>query len=421
MAAPAAAIAKERAIVLPVEVASDVAAAVSVEERRRLEDEIGLILQRYRRLQALTAREVRQFATLEANRQSSGCDDAGCASEIASALGARFVFSARIERKERRLMLSLTLIDGAEAKVLARATAQGERLQDLRVQLPFAVDDVVTSLRLPGDPTPGQMLAEARPKLAVLPVRGADAKQQVAIARAVDAAAARAAERLGLVMLDGAAYREIVVGRGCAAEDHICGLPAVAARGATLGLGVSLNTDGPTTTVRASLLRPDGSVVARAESLVAGGRDGQAIAAAVGRTVDAAAAARLTGTPVAATAATAMTASATEAAPKAGSEGPSDDVMLDFPCNIQRGIEAVGSRCFLSQRTLRIEPHVLNIQSHREILLFSDVDSAIGYAPLGLLPSGIRLRFKDGSVRDLIVGVGERERLLARFREQLAH
>jgi len=407
-AAPAVVVERERGIVMPVEVAEGASRLVGADERQRLESDVTAILQRYQGLNVLSSRDVRQLADVDSKRQLSGCDSS-CASEIAAAMGARYVFVPRVEVTGAGMQLTVSLVDADSARVIARGRAQGAKFADLQPQLPFAVDDAAASLRLAGDPTPADVLNEARPKLAVLPVRAAQAPSPHIVAT-VDAAAARVAERLSLRPLDGAAYQAIAVGRGCAVNDLGCSLPAAAAKGVALGLGVSLRSEGEQLSVSAALLLPTGIAAAQA-TVVAAGTGDAAVDAAINAAIDAVVDNRLAGR--------------APAAPKVArepstrrlrdSEG-ADDVIADFPCNVMRGIESVGARCVLGTQTLRIEPHALNIQTQRETIDLSDVAQADPYSPLAIVPSGIRLVLRDGTVRELGVGIGPRDNLLRQFR-----
>lgn len=409
-AAPAVVVERERGIVMPVEVAEGASRYVGADERLRLESDVTAILQRYQAINVLSSRDVRQLADVDSKRQLSGCDSS-CASEIAAAMGARYVFVPRVEVTGSGMQLTVSLVDADSARVIARGRAQGAKFADLQPQLPFAVDDAAASLRLPGDPTPADVLNEARPKLAVLPVRAPQAASPHTIA-VVDAAAARVAERLSLRPLDGAAYQAIAVGRGCSVNDLGCSLPAAAAKGVALGLGISLRSEGEQLSVSAALLLPTGVAAAQA-TVVAAGTSEAAVDAAINAAIDAVVDNRLAGR---APAAPAKVASETSSRRMRDGDPASDEVIADFPCNIMRGIESVGARCVLGTQTLRIEPHALNIQSQREIIDLVDVKQADPYSPLAIVPSGIRLVLRDGSIRELGVGIGPRDTLLRQFR-----
>ena len=112
-----------RALVMPTEVAEAVARAVDADQRRRIENDVTAILQRFRRLAVLTSQDVRNLADIDARRQLSGCDTS-CASEIAEALGARYVFGIRIEAgAQGAFVLTVTLLDTADAVYLGKGRA----------------------------------------------------------------------------------------------------------------------------------------------------------------------------------------------------------------------------------------------------------------------------------------------------------
>ncbi|HEY4222891.1 MAG TPA: hypothetical protein VGO62_16150 [Myxococcota bacterium] len=389
---------KEAAIVLKIEVAqvngSDV---ISADDRARLEDDIAAILSRHQRLDAVTLREVRKIADLEATREAVGCDTTTCASEIANAIGAKWIIGGRAEAAPGGgIGLFLTLFDGIGAKVIARANTHGAKLSDLRVQLPFVVTEVIESLRTPSDPPPGALVEETRPKLALLPAK--IAKPTAGANTAIAVAAADAAKRLGLALIDDVAFQGIAARSGCPATDVSCALPAAAAKGAVLGLGVSVSGAG----ARATLLRPDGSIVAR------GQRDGDKTLEAIKGAIDDAVAARLRGDP-----APAMAASPVAAASRG--MGTDEPIVASFSCNISHGIDATNAMCALSRKRLRVTP---SNGDAPEDLALANVDSIDPVAILGILPTGVRVALNDGTSRIFVVP--NRDRVVQQLRDQLA-
>lgn len=96
---------------------------VSDDERRVLTARLGSALDR--RLpagfQVVTAAEVRGLLYAEARRQETGCDEAGCAAEIADALGSAHVVVSHVSQLGEETLLTAELLDVKSARVLARA------------------------------------------------------------------------------------------------------------------------------------------------------------------------------------------------------------------------------------------------------------------------------------------------------------
>jgi hypothetical protein len=396
----------DRGVVLPMEVADGVAGHFPPDLRRRLEADVAAILQHYARLNVMTSRDIRTMADIDSKRQLSGCDSS-CASEIAAALGARFVFAIRAEAGPLGIMLTVSLIDADGAQIVAKGRAQGAKYADLAPQLPFAVDDAAQSLRSPSDPTPAQIQQEARPKLAVLPIRSKDAKDipkgAVAI---VDDAAARAAERLRLRPLSHNDYAAVVKSRGCAENDLTCALPAAAAKGVALGLGVSVHVDdNAKKTIWAALLSPAGAVLARADAAVADGNTADdAFAAAVNAAVDTVVRLKIEGR-------------STEVVASSTRRLRDDDggLIKETSCTFLG--QFVTHRCVLYPDAFVI------LRGGRandlERIDFKDVLSVEPYNPVAI-PSGIRFQMRDRSVRDVILGIGTRDEVLREMQPLMA-
>ena len=245
----------------------------------------------------------------------------------------------------------------------------------------------------------------------MLPVRG-DRSSLPGVALIVDESAARLAPRLGLAAFDSERYAAAAEKRGCSVDDLGCSLPAAAAsHNVTRGLGVSLNSVDGGTVVRAALLGVDGAPLARAEAAVdvrgADDNVGNATARAVAQAVDALASPAAT--------ATAKGKTPTSRTPRETNDDD-DRVLEDFPCTIYRGIEAVGARCVLTRRSLRVTPHALNFQTHTEEIVIADLKRVEPYNPLGI-PSGMRLTLSSGQTRELVVGLGPRDHLVRRVSE----
>jgi hypothetical protein len=243
----------------------------------------------------------------------------------------------------------------------------------------------------------------------VLPVRAK--KQAAAFTAAVNAAAQAAARQLVMRVLPVDDFAALATRRGCAVDDVACVLPAGAADGMTLALGVSVNDSETGPVVSATLLSPTGTPVGRGSAPLTAW-SGDAIATAVSAAVDAAVRAR--SDPAAATAAVPVRAvvDASGAAP--------GRVVLEFACNVMRNGEAVGAQCALMTDALRVAPHAINLQSQLETVALDEFSGVEAFNTLGFVPTGVRLHRRRGFSLDLIVEVGQRDAVIAQLRTQLA-
>jgi hypothetical protein len=390
----------ERVIVLDIKAP---AGLVSPGDRGQIERRATMFLNVYERVDATAASEVREMFELEAARQSLGCDTESCASEIAGAAGARYVLMSRLAQASGLLVLTLQLVDSVEARTISRGQAQGVRFSDLFVQLPFAIDQVAAPLRVPTDPPPAELLARSRPRLMVLPLRGDKVSKggMKTAQAAAEAAAKRGAMALSLTAIDVAGFLAISDAARCGRDDLSCGLPAAAAQGAVLGLGVSVFGTGPRAIARASLLRPDGTAIARAE------RSDKNLAAAVEAAVDEVFRARAQNRPVE---------PQVDVVGAAAAATDDDTMVRAFRCGLQRGLETVGGNCTLTKTRLRFAPNAVSfqLQVQPEDIAVRDIAAADPAKALGLVDNRIRLSLKSGGTREL--AADDRDAVLALIR-----
>ncbi len=78
-----------------------------------------------------------------------------------------------------------------------------------------------------------------------------------------------------------------------------------------------------------------------------------------------------------------------------------EEPVREGPANLQRGIEAVGGRLFLTTHRLLFEPHGLNVQTRRAVIRLRDIDDVhkcwtrlFGLIPL--IPNSIAVATRDG-------------------------
>jgi hypothetical protein len=89
----------------------------------------------------LSSKEVQTMLGMERQRQMMGCseDSSSCLTELAGALGARFVMSGSVAKLGDAFQLSLQTLDTSKAQPVGRSTRLAKDLETLRRQLPYSV------------------------------------------------------------------------------------------------------------------------------------------------------------------------------------------------------------------------------------------------------------------------------------------
>lgn len=102
----------------------------------------------------VSSTDVQTLLGLERQRQLTGCaeDSSSCATELAGALGARFVLSGTLARLGNAYQLTLQTLDATRAQPVGRATRFASGLEALRAQLTYAVAEA-TGTPLPPPPS----------------------------------------------------------------------------------------------------------------------------------------------------------------------------------------------------------------------------------------------------------------------------
>jgi TolB-like protein len=105
-----------------------------------------------------TSRDIRTLLGAERQRQLMGCSEDSCMSELAGAVGGRFLLSGSVARLGDAFQLSLQFLDSERAGAARRSMRLAKDLNGLRAQIPFAVAEV-TGTPLP--PAPSHLRAYA--------------------------------------------------------------------------------------------------------------------------------------------------------------------------------------------------------------------------------------------------------------------
>jgi hypothetical protein len=89
-----------------------------------------------------TSKDVQTLLGLERQKQLLGCHDEGsCLTELAGAIGARFVLSGQLARVGGTYQLTLQTLDTQKAQPVGRSMKLAKSFDALREQLPYAVAD----------------------------------------------------------------------------------------------------------------------------------------------------------------------------------------------------------------------------------------------------------------------------------------
>ena len=100
-------------------------------------------LSRVQGVSLITQEDVRAMALLESTKQAMGCDQTQCMADIAGALGAELLLTAKLGRVGRSYNLTLTLIQVEGVKVLRRVTGKASGSEEAAQE---AVTDAVGQL-----------------------------------------------------------------------------------------------------------------------------------------------------------------------------------------------------------------------------------------------------------------------------------
>ena len=88
-------------------------------------------LANYEVLRLITSTDIKNMASLEAEKQTMGCDDeTSCLAELAGAMDARYVIFGDVGQLGPLLILGLNLFDAREAKAVSRMVVQTKDLED---------------------------------------------------------------------------------------------------------------------------------------------------------------------------------------------------------------------------------------------------------------------------------------------------
>jgi hypothetical protein len=144
-AAPADAVAEDagklRVLALNLEVSGVSPTTASI-----FQGDIGNALDRYEELDVVTSADLAMMANLEGQRQMLGCEENSCLSELAGALGARYIVYGRLGVVEDIVVLQLNLFDSQQAQIINRQDLRGAGLKATLTQIEEAVDKLIAPI-----------------------------------------------------------------------------------------------------------------------------------------------------------------------------------------------------------------------------------------------------------------------------------
>ncbi len=120
-----------------------------------ISDLVGAELGQHKKYDVITTQDLRQMAKLEVEKQKSGCSDMDCLSELAGAMGARYVVYGKVGQLAEQTIITLNLFDSDEAKAVDRAVISAPSLGKVPELLPAAVAKLMGEKELaPPPPKP---------------------------------------------------------------------------------------------------------------------------------------------------------------------------------------------------------------------------------------------------------------------------
>ena len=129
-----------RPLMFVVDVGGDHVEAVT---RQTLTEALVLTLARRLDLEVQSPRSVRDRVGFAEQQQQAGCDSSACMTEIANAMGARFVVFSRVVRLANDEILRADIYDNVSGRTIALASVQARAVNDLHRQLPDLIESLL--------------------------------------------------------------------------------------------------------------------------------------------------------------------------------------------------------------------------------------------------------------------------------------
>jgi hypothetical protein len=103
-------------------------------------------LARSPQLDVLSGADLKRLVDLEAQKQSAGCDEGSCLSEIAGAIGAQLVFFGQAGKLGSTIVVTLNVFDAGRGQAIGRQVIEARDLGQLPALVGTAVDQMVRPL-----------------------------------------------------------------------------------------------------------------------------------------------------------------------------------------------------------------------------------------------------------------------------------
>ena len=95
----------------------------------------------------------------------------------------------------------------------------------------------------------------------------------------------------------------------------------------------------------------------------------------------------------------------------------SEQVEVEGPANLFRGIEGVGGKLFLTNKKAIFRSHKMNIQTGQTDINYEDITEIIERKTAKLIDNGIRIKIASGKKFDFVVN--EREKWIEKLNEKI--
>jgi len=133
-----------------------------------LSETLAVEVSRLKYFKVVSQKDLETMLGVERQRQLLGCSEEAttCVSELADAMGARFVLSGSLAKLgDTTFQLNLQTIDSRRAQPIGRSTRIATSLDALRAQLPFAIAEATA--------TPAPMRPSRAPSIVMMATGGA--------------------------------------------------------------------------------------------------------------------------------------------------------------------------------------------------------------------------------------------------------
>jgi hypothetical protein len=122
-------------------------------------------------LTIIGANEVQRLAALESDKQVAGCTQSDCLSELAGALGARYVVFGDVGPLGSRQVLNLNLFDAQQATAISRTAITFGNVEELPALLPAPLQALTAPLlRTTTSTTPPTSVVTSTARSPLVPV-----------------------------------------------------------------------------------------------------------------------------------------------------------------------------------------------------------------------------------------------------------